>query len=221
MAEKLGLLSNETPAHVVHYVAVFEPNTFTVCFNANGGERSMGNQTFGGADSPRNLTKNAFIKAGYEFVGWAEYSDEEKPSDGTGTIYRDGALFENVTTYRGEQINNGDTITLYAQWERLPDVTIFYTPKPTSLGAVELNLTESNELDPQDGMVSESLNPETGTARGATAVPGEGSVFVGWYDAQDTERSHPLTDGSTTYKPEKDLSGRYRDGSYVALFRLK
>ena len=220
MAEKLGLLSNETPAHVVHYVAVFEPNTFTVCFNANGGERSMGNQTFGGADSPRNLTKNAFIKAGYEFVGWAEYSDEEKPSDGTGTIYRDGALFENVTTYRGEQINNGDTITLYAQWERLADVTIFYTPEPTSLGTVELNPTESNELDPQDGMVSESLNPETGTARGATAVPGEGSVFVGWYDAQDTERENSLTDGKT-YTPEKDLSGRYRDGSYVALFRLK
>lgn len=225
MAEKLGLLSNETPAHVVHYVAVFEPNTFTVCFNANGGERSMGNQTFGGADSPRNLTKNAFIKAGYEFVGWAEYSDEEKPSDGTGTIYRDGALFENVTTYRGEQINNGDTITLYAQWERLPDVTILYTPEPTSLGTVELNgiAAEGNDtITVQEGTVYEQLNPETGEVQGATAVPGKGSVFVGWYDAQDTERSHPLTDGSTTYTPEKeDSSGRYQKGSYVALFRLK
>ena len=30
----------------------------------------MDNQIFGGADSPRNLTKNAFIKAGYEFDGW-------------------------------------------------------------------------------------------------------------------------------------------------------
>lgn len=225
MAEKLGLLSNETPAHVVHYVAVFEPNTFTVCFNANGGERSMGNQTFGGADSPRNLTKNAFIKAGYEFVGWAEYSDEEKPFDGTGTIYRDGALFENVTTYRGEQINNGDTITLYAQWERLPDVTILYTPEPTSLGTVELNgiAAEGNDtITVQEGTVYEQLNPETGEVQGATAVPGKGSVFVGWYDAQDTERSHPLTDGSTTYTPEKeDSSGRYQKGSYVALFRLK
>ena len=224
MAEKLGRLSNETPAHVVHYVAVFEPNTFTVCFNANGGERSMGNQTFGGADSPRNLTKNAFIKAGYEFVGWAEYSDEKKPSDGTGTIYRDGALFENVTTYRGEQINNGDTITLYAQWERLPDVTILYTPEPTSLGTVELNgiAAEGNDtITVQEGTVYEQLNPETGEVQGATAVPGKGSVFVGWYDAQDTERSHSLTGSSTTYKPEKDSSGRYQDGSYVARFRLK
>ena len=66
-------------------------------------------------------------------------------------------------------------------------------------------------------MVSESLNPETGTARGATAVPEEGSVFVGWYDAQG---KHLPTDG-TTYTPEKDSSGRYRNGSYVALFRLK
>lgn len=220
MAKKLGLLSNETPAHEVRYVAVFEPNTFTVCFDANGGERSMGNQTFGGANSPRNLTKNAFIKAGYEFVGWAEYSDKEKPSGGTGTIYRDGALFENVTTYRGEQINNGDTITLYAQWREIEHVTITYTAYPDSLGTVKLNPTESNELDPQDGMVSESLNPETGTARGATAVPEEGSVFVGWYDAQDTERSNLLID-STTYTPKKDSSGRYQEGSYVALFRLK
>ena len=66
-------------------------------------------------------------------------------------------------------------------------------------------------------MVSESLNPETGTARGATAVPGKGSVFVGWYDAQG---KHPLTD-KMTYTPEKGSSGRYQDGSYVARFRLK
>ena len=140
--------------------------------------------------------------------------------NGQGRIYADEAPFAEVTIYRGVEIKNRDTITLYTQWKKLPDVTIFYTPEPTSLGTVKLNPTESNELDPQDGMVSESLNPETGTARGATAVPGEGSVFVGWYDAQDTERSNLLT-GSTAYTPEKDLSGRYRDGSYVALFRLK
>ena len=96
-------------------------------------------------------------------------------------------------------------------------MTISYTPEPTSLGTVKLNPTESNELGPQDGMVSESLNPETGTARGATAVPGKGSVFVGWYDAQG---KHPLTD-KTTYTPGKGSSGRYQDGSYVARFRLK
>lgn len=215
---------NGTPVVlVVHYVAVFARDSFTVEFNRNGDDVTgeMPPQKFHDPDSedqPTMLRKNEFKRPGYVFTGWAEYPTR---GDGQERIYADEAPFAEVTIYRGDKIEDGKTITLYAQWERLADVTIFYTPEPTSLGTVKLNPTESNELDPQDGMVSESLNPETGTARGATAEPREGSVFVGWYDAQDTERSHPLTDGSTTYKPEKDSFGRYQEGSYVALFRLK
>lgn len=207
---------NGTPVLVVHYVAVFARDRFTVEFDRNGDNVNgvMPPQMFHDPDSedqPTMLRKNAFTRPGYEFTSWAE------SENGQGRIYADEAPFAEVTIYRGNKIEDDGTITLYAQWEKLPDVTISYTPEPTSLGTVELNPTESNELDPQDGMVSESLNPETGTARGATAVPGKGSVFVGWYDAQG---KHPLTD-KMTYTPEKGSSGRYRDGSYVALFRLK
>ena len=202
---------NGTPVLVVRYVAVFEPNTFTIHYEPNypiidAGAQSgeMADQTFSAATTSRNLSPNQFQCKGYTFDGW---------TTGKGDFYSDGAAFT-------QTVENEGKVTLYAQWERLADVTIFYTPEPTSLGTVKLNPTESNELDPQDVMVSESLNPETGEVQGATAVPGEGSVFVGWYDAQDTERSNLLT-GSTAYTPEKDLSGRYRDGSYVALFRLK
>ena len=225
MQAKLDLLTkNGTPVVlVVHYVAVFARDSFTVNFDGNGDDKeaTMKPQTFPAPDSEEQLTtlrKNEFKRPGYVFTGWAEYPTREVGQEGRN--YADEEPFAEVTIYRGNKIVDGGTITLYAQWKKLPDVTIFYTPEPTSLGTVELNPTESNELDPQDGMVSESLNPETGTARGATAVPGEGSVFVGWYDAQDTERENSLTDGKT-YTPEKDLSGRYRDGSYVALFRLK
>lgn len=176
-------------------------------YPADAGAQSgkMADQTFSAANASRNLNANQFRCKGYTFDGW---------TTGEGDFYSDGAAFT-------QTVENEGKVILYAQWEKLADVTIFYTPEPTSLGTVELNPTESNELDPQDGMVSESLNPETGEVQGATAVPGEGSVFVGWYDAQDTERSHPLTGGSTTYTPERDSSGRYQDGSYVALFRLK
>lgn len=225
MQAKLDLLTkNGTPVVlVVHYVAVFARDSFTVNFDGNGDDKeaTMKPQTFPAPDSEEQLTtlrKNEFKRPGYVFTGWAEYPTREVGQEGRN--YADEEPFAEVTIYRGNKIEDDGTITLYAQWKKLPDVTIFYTPEPTSLGTVELNPTESNELDPQDGMVSESLNPETGTARGATAVPGEGSVFVGWYDAQDTERENSLTDGKT-YTPEKDLSGRYRDGSYVALFRLK
>lgn len=228
MQEKLNSLTEKL---VVHYVAVFARDSFTVKFDPNVALDAEGKsdvtgemppQKFPAPDSEDQLTtlrKNAFKRSGYVFTGWAEYRTREEGQKER--IYADEAPFAEVTIYRGDKIEDGKTITLYAQWERLADVTIFYTPEPTSLGTVKLNPTESNELDPQDGMVSESLNPETGTARGATAEPREGSVFVGWYDAQDTERSHPLTDGSTTYKPEKDSFGRYQEGSYVALFRLK
>ena len=228
MQEKLPLTGSgeengTPPVLVVHYVAVFARDSFTVKFDGNGDDVTgeMPPQKFHDPDSedqPTMLRKNAFTRPGYVFTGWAELEN------GQGRIYADEAPFAEVTIYRGVEIKNRDTITLYAQWKKLPDVTIFYTPEPTSLGTVELNGTAAKENDTitvQEGTAYEQLNPETGTARGATAVPGEGSVFVGWYDAQDTERSHPLTGGSTTYTPEKDLSGRYQDGSYVALFRLK
>lgn len=220
MQEKLNSLTENGTPVLVHYVAVFARDSFTVKFDGNGDDVTgeMPPQTFHDPDSedqPTTLRKSAFTRPGYVFTGWAEYPNGEQ-----GRIYADEASFAEVTIYQGNKIVDGGSIILYAQWEKLADVTIFYTPEPTSLGTVKLNPTESNELGPQDGMVSESLNPETGKVQGATAVPGEGSVFVGWYDAQDTERRHLLTD-STTYTPKRDSSGRYRKGSYVALFRLK
>ena len=217
LAESRG--ENRTPVLVVRYVAVFARNSFTVEFDRNGDDVTgeMPPQKFHDPDSedqPTTLRKNAFTRPGYEFTSWAE------SENGQGRIYADEASFAEVTIYRGNKIVDGGSITLYAQWKKLPDVTIFYTPEPTSLGTVELNGTAAKENDTitvQEGTVYESLNPETGTARGATAVPGKGSVFVGWYDAQG---KHPLTD-KTTYTPEKGSSGRYQDGSYVARFRLK
>lgn len=223
LAESRG--ENRTPVLVVRYIAVFARNSFTVEFEPNGALDAGGKSDVTGEmppqkfhdpnseDQPTMLRKNAFTRPGYEFTSWAE------SENGQGRIYADEAPFAEVTIYRGNKIEDDGTITLYAQWKKLPDVTIFYTPEPTSLGTVKLNdaAAEGNDITVQEGTVNEHLNPETGTARGATAVPGEGSVFVGWYDAQG---KHPLTD-KTTYTPEKDSSGRYQDGSYVALFRLK
>lgn len=217
---------NRTPVLEVRYIAVFARDSFTVKFDGNGDDKeaTMKPQTFPAPDSEEQLTtlrKNEFKRPGYVFTGWAEYPTREVGQEER--IYADEAPFAEVTIYQGNKIVDGGTITLYAQWEKLSDVIIFYTPEPTSLGTVKLNGTAAKENDTitvQEGTVYESLNPETGEVQGATAVPGKGSVFVGWYDAQDTERSNRLT-GSTAYTPEKDLSGRYRDGSYVALFRLK
>lgn len=217
---------NRTPVLEVRYIAVFARDSFTVKFDGNGDDKeaTMKPQTFPAPDSEEQLTtlrKNEFKRPGYVFTGWAEYRTREEGQKER--IYADEAPFAEVTIYQGNKIVDGGSITLYAQWEKLADVTIFYTPEPTSLGTVKLNGTAAKENDTitvQEGTVYESLNPETGEVQGATTVPGKGSVFVGWYDAQDTERSNRLID-STTYTPKKDSSGRYQEGSYVALFRLK
>lgn len=213
MQKKLDSPTENGTSVLERYVAVFEPNTFTLCFDANGGEGSMGDQTFGGANSPRNLTKNAFSKAGYEFDGWAEYPD------GKGMIYRDGALFENVTTYQGNQINNGDTITLYAQWREIEHVTITYTAFPDSLGSVALNSKSKaavqNDPAVQSEIIYEKVNPETGKIVGATATVKSGSVFEGWYNDLTKEK---VGGDSETFVP-KQQNGRYVSASYVAYFR--
>ena len=88
-----------------HEISVsFEPISYTVAFNANGGSGSMGSQamTYGTSAA---LTANAFTRTGYTFAGWST------KADGSGTAYADGQSVKNLTT------TDGATITLYAQWE--------------------------------------------------------------------------------------------------------
>lgn len=224
MAEKLGLLpkkvnSNETPAHEVRYVAVFEPNTFKIHYEPNypiidAGAQSgeMADQTFSAADASRNLSPNQFQYKGYTFDGWTTQND------GSGDFYSDGAAFT-------QTVENEGKVTLYAKWKRLPDVTITYTAYPDSLGRVTLNskvpayinTQDAAAPDTQSGIVYETLNPETGTPLGATATPNAGSVFAGWYDRANGQNADPVgTD--TAFTPRKS-GDRYVSASYVAYFR--
>ena len=81
--------------------AQWTPNTYTVQFNANGGDGSMDNQEFI-YDETKNLSKNIFSKEGCIFTGW------DTAADGSGTSYTDQQSVSNLVTE--------GTITLYAQW---------------------------------------------------------------------------------------------------------
>ena len=124
-----------------------------------------------------------------------------------------------MTTYQGKQINNGDTITLYAQWREIEHVTITYTAYPDSLGSVALNLKREAavEKDPavQSEIIYEKVNPETGEIVGATATVNHGSVFAGWYNDLTKEN----VETSKTFVPQRQQDGRYVSASYVARFR--
>ena len=88
----------------VSYTAKFKAKslyTYTVTFDANGGNGQMDVQKFSsGIDA--SLTKNTFTRDNYKFTGW------NTAADGSGVSYDDEAAV-------GKELSSN--ITLYAQWK--------------------------------------------------------------------------------------------------------
>ena len=105
---------------VTQSLSIAEPqaNTYTVTFNANGGEGTMADQPFT-YDEEKKINKNTFTRDGYTFAGWAESTD--------GIVkYTDEQFVKNLTT-----INNG-VVTLYANWTANP-YTVTFNPNGGSV----------------------------------------------------------------------------------------
>jgi len=84
-------------------IANYVPNSYYIKYNSNGAEGTM-NQEKITYDTTKNLTKNTFIKEGYDFVGWA-ISEEGN------ALYQDEQEISNLTS------ENNKIINLYAQWK--------------------------------------------------------------------------------------------------------
>jgi len=79
--------------------AKWDPISYNVCFDANGGSGNMLCQPFT-YDSAQNLIPNNFTRTGYTFAGWAT-------SAGGSVVYTNEQNVTNLTT--------SSTITLYAK----------------------------------------------------------------------------------------------------------
>ena len=89
----------------VTLTANWTANTYIVKYDGNentGG--STANQTFT-YNLSQNLRSNGFTRIGYTFAGW------NTKEDGSGTSYSGGQSVKNLTS------KNGETVTLYAQWQ--------------------------------------------------------------------------------------------------------
>ena len=84
--------------------AIWTPITYTIEFQANGGEGSMTNQTIL-YDESISLKKNTYEREGYQFSTW------NTKSDGSGTSYKNQEEIKNLTTKDQEKI------ILYAIWQ--------------------------------------------------------------------------------------------------------
>lgn len=187
---------------VFRFTAQFEPNSFTVKYNANGGTGTMDDQRFRYAgEGDAYLNPNAFVRPGYRFLGWSE------TEDGKGTSYADKAKFLGVPA------NDGAIVTLYAQWQAYSPVTIRYTAVPNNLGTVVLN----KESQTASAATEETGSPDPARQEivGATAATAQDSVFEGWYDQNGKRLSMERRYEPTTVK------GLYEGGSYVAYFHAK
>ncbi len=87
--------------------AVWEANTYTVTYSAEGADGVVGTTLSSthsyGTAAP--LTANAFTRTGYNFVGWATVA-------GGDVVYGDGDEVLNLA------VTDGDTIPLFAIWEK-------------------------------------------------------------------------------------------------------
>ena len=90
------------PDNDVTITGSFSANTYTVTFNANGGEGNMADQSFT-YDEKQALAANGFTRTGWRFTGWKVGN----------TTYTDGQAVSNLTA------EASSIVTLEAQWEHI------------------------------------------------------------------------------------------------------
>lgn len=96
-----------------------------------------------------------------------------------------------------------NNITFTARWTEKTSVTISYVAK------------EGGSVDPD----SETLNPDTGVAKGSTAKANDGYRFVGWYSDETCTTAVPAAwvDSDNKLTPGKPEGG-WADATYYAKF---
>lgn len=105
--------------------AIWKAHTYTVNFDANGGEGTMSTQQIAVGQAVA-LTQNAFTRSSYSFVGWALESSAQTAD------YTDGQSVVDLAQANG-------TVTLYAVWQKL-----VYTVKFDGNGATSGTMYDQN-----------------------------------------------------------------------------
>ena len=93
--------------------AQWTAHTYTVRFDANGGDGDIPDQTGFVYDVATNLDANVFSRTGYDFAGWST-------SANGAVVYADGASVSNLTAEKH------GSVTLYAQWTAHTYTVRFY-----------------------------------------------------------------------------------------------
>lgn len=158
------------------FYAKWQPISYTIKFNSNGGSGSTKSMTMKYGKSAK-LTANGFKKSNCQFSFWST------KKNGAGTSYQNKQSVKNLTT------SNGKTVTLYAQWKPTP-YTITY--KHVGLAAEDTAAVQNPNATRYTAQ-SDSM-----TLKNASCA---GYDFKGWYtDSSCSKKATTVKKGSSGNK---------------------
>ena len=145
--QKVKGLSDENGATVTLY-AIWEQDTYTVRFDKNddAATGTMADQTFT-LKEKKALSENAFVKSGYNFMGWALTADGE-------VVYEDEELVSGLADAHGQ------TVTLYAVFKGEPETYTIVTKTENAQGSFDEEQVTKNGYF--DDVVTVTADPKTG-----------------------------------------------------------
>ena len=174
-----------TDGDTVTLYAQWKANSYTVEYDKNNasatGTTADSTHVF---DVAKNLTTNGYSLTGYTFNGW------NTAEDGSGTAYTDAQSVTNLTS------TDGDTVTLYAQWEAI-DYDITYvmnggTNDPTNPSSYTIE-DEITLADPtQTGYTFAGWEPTDNIPLGSTGD----KTFTATWEAIDYDITYIMNGGT-------------------------
>ena len=136
-------------------VEIFDTNTYTIHYDANGGTGMMIDQS-ASTGQTLNLRTNTFTYTDRVFVGW------NTAANGTGTPYTDGQSVTDLTTA-------GNIYTLYAQWVEVLHYSVHFDANG---GTGTMNDQDFTYGDPPVALTTNAFSKT-------------GYMFMGWNTAAD------------------------------------
>ena len=178
----------------ITYTGSWTPYTGTIKFDANGGLGSMDNMTDVTHDTDKTLPANAFTYDGYTFLGWSTSQDGQ-------VVKGDQAPADNLIREKNQ------TVTLYAQWEKTPEVVETVTLRPEDqtiyTGGKEGSGADEEFPHPIYLLNGQALGEKTKfkvDGKAWDTSKGEYPFTVKYYDDADNEITDDETYGDYTAK---------------------